>query len=283
MSSICFVDVLKKNLFNDKYSVHLSPKDIKFIDTLLNGNPEMFNQIHGMVDEIISDGVLDIHDIPKIVLLIGKIYKNNLIGEILKHVKILSVVRFTVDSLLESGLIPLPEVEIHIIKKIVDVSIDLLSTNIDIIEEKTRSCRAWFKRVFCKCCKSSSPSKSTEQVVIADKPKVDEPAVVDNSTIDELVVITDKPKVDKLVIPDKPKVDESSVPESVNNTVKIKPTCGCDCTKCENVVDPKCNSDCTKCDCDCTKSKNVVENKCNCEATKTNTKCNCPANCNCQK
>jgi hypothetical protein len=267
MSTTNFVNVLKNNLCIEKYSLHLSPLDIKYIDTLLNGNPEMFHQIHGMVDEIMKDGVLDIHDIPRIVLLIGKIYQTNLIGEILKHVKILSVVRFTVDSLLESGLIPLPEVEIIIIKKIVDVSIDLLSTNIDIIEEKTRSCRAWFKRVFCKCCKSSSPTNPP--------PKPVEPVVIDKPKVDEPVVVIDKPKVDEpVVVIDKPKVDEPSVPE--NNTLKIKPTCGCDCTKCENVVDPKCN-------CDCTKSKNTVNTKCNCEATRTNTKCNCPASCNCQK
>jgi hypothetical protein len=225
MTATGIVNVLKNNLQNDKYSVHLSPHDIKYVDTLLESNPEMFNQIHSMVDEIISDGVLDIHDIPKIVLLVSKIYKTNLIGEFIKKVKILSVIRFTVDSLLDSGLVPLPEIEIIIIKKIVDVSIDLLSTNVHRIEEETKTCWqgvvnlfttnhgggkatggvwAWFKHLFCSCHTDSA----------------------------------------------------------VSSPCVSKQKCNCDCTKCENVIDPVC-----KCDENC----------------KCFPKCNCTEKCNCSK
>ena len=232
------VNVLKNNLQNNKYSMHLSPLDIKYIDTLLDGNPEMFNQIHSMVDEIIGDGVLDIHDVPKIVLLVSKIYKTHLIGEIIKQVKILSVIRFTVDSLLESGLIPLPEIEIIIIKKIVDVSIDLLSTNIDIIEEEAKTCWAWCKHVFCSCHTVSVTKPPAQTLPVALPPS------------------SEHLRCSRVVTPKGGSPTELVV-KRLEAPCQTTPKCNCDCTKCKNVVDPKCN---------CTKNNM----KCNCSE-----KCNC--------
>ena len=259
MTATGIVNVLKNNLQNDKYSVHLSPHDIKYVDTLLESNPEMFNQIHSMVDEIISDGVLDIHDIPKIVLLISKIYKTNLIGEFIKKVKILSVIRFTVDSLLDSGLVPLPEIEIIIIKKIVDVSIDLLSTNVHRIEEETKTCWQGVVNLFttnhgggkatggvwkgAECHRTTNFKGSAKQLGTREAgTKCFAPGEV-WAWFKHLFC-------------------SCHTDSAVSSPCVSKQKCNCDCTKCENVIDPVC-----KCDENC----------------KCFPKCNCTEKCNCSK
>ena len=151
-----FSTILHNNLLLEKYAVHLSPSEIKYMYLLLNGNPKMFTQIHQTVDDILKDGVIDIHDIPNIVLLISKIYQSHMILEMVQHINLLSIIRFTIDSLLDSGLIPLPQMEITIIKKVVDVSIDLLSTNLNMVVKESKMCWKWFKELFHGCSTSTT-------------------------------------------------------------------------------------------------------------------------------
>ena len=163
-----FSTILHNNLLLEKYAVHLSPSEIKYMYLLLNGNPKMFTQIHQTVDDILKDGVIDIHDIPNIVLLISKIYQSHMILEMVQHINLLSIIRFTIDSLLDSGLIPLPQMEITIIKKVVDVSIDLLSTNLNMVVKESKMCWKWFKELFHGC--SPSPSTTVPTITVVQTP-----------------------------------------------------------------------------------------------------------------
>jgi hypothetical protein len=154
------ITTLKANLHLEKYAVHLTPNEIQYFDVLMERNPEVFNKIQQTVDEIMSDGVVDLHDIPKIVLLISQMYQANVLTEFIHHIRLLSLVKFTVDCLLDSGLLPIPQVEIIIIKRIVDTTIDLLSTNLDTIARKTKKCRT---NIYTLCCSEFDDDPTNDQ------------------------------------------------------------------------------------------------------------------------
>jgi hypothetical protein len=143
------ISTLKANLHTEKYAVHLTANETQYFDVLMERNPEVFTKIQQTVDEIMSDGVVDLHDIPKIILLISQMYQANVLVEFIHHIRLLSLVRFTIDCLLDSGLLPIPQVEIFVIKRIVDTTIDLLSTNMDMISQKTKKCRTG---LYWACC-----------------------------------------------------------------------------------------------------------------------------------
>ena len=146
------ITTLRTNLHLEKYAVHLSDNEKQYISVLMEKNPEVFAKIQQTMDDIMADGVVDLHDIPKIILLISQMYQANVLVEFIQHIRLLSLVKFTVDCLLDSGLLPIPQVEVVIIKRIVDTTIDLLSTNMDTIQgmvKKTKKCRTW---VYWLCC-----------------------------------------------------------------------------------------------------------------------------------
>ena len=143
------ITTLKANLHLEKYAIHLTANETQYIEVLMERNPEVFTKIQQTVDEIMSDGVVDLHDIPKIILLISQMYQANVLTEFIHHIRLLSLVRFTVDCLLDSGLLPIPQAEIFVIKRIVDTTIDLLSTNMDVIVQKTKKCRTG---MYWMCC-----------------------------------------------------------------------------------------------------------------------------------
>lgn len=147
------ITTLKANIHLEKYAVHLTTNEKQYLDILMEKNPEVFTKIQQTMDEIMADGVVDLHDIPKIILLISQMYQGNVLVEFIKHIRLLSLVKFTIDCLLDSGLLPIPQVEVIIIKRIVDTTIDLLSTNMDTIVQgtiqKTKKCRTW---MYWLCC-----------------------------------------------------------------------------------------------------------------------------------
>jgi hypothetical protein len=147
-----FIEVLRNNISNDKYTVYLSQAEIHYIDTLLSSKPEVFGEIQTTVDGIIGDGKIDVHDLPNIVLLVTQIYRANLLAKLASTVNMVQVVRFTIDTLLDSGIILLPQYELIIIRKVVDTSLDLLATNIVTIDQDAKSCWAWLYRLWCGCC-----------------------------------------------------------------------------------------------------------------------------------
>lgn len=128
------IDIVCKNINIEKYSINLNEHEINYIKNLTKNNPEIFTDVQKTIDDIMSDGKIDLHDLPKIILLISQIVKSHVIENAVKNIDIISVIRFVMDSLLDSGLLPLPNIELQLIKKIVDSSLDLLKmdTNINI-------------------------------------------------------------------------------------------------------------------------------------------------------
>jgi len=132
------LNVLLNNLNNPSITLNLD--EIKYVQGLLQTNPEVFNKIADTVNNIMSDGKIDLHDLPQLLLLITQIYNSNLIHSLLNNVDIINIIQYTIDSLLSSDLLPLPNIEVKTIKSIIDTSINLLRLNIIPIENEVSNC-----------------------------------------------------------------------------------------------------------------------------------------------
>jgi len=131
-----FTNILLHNLSNPKkISISLNPNEIRYIKKMVDDHPEIFDKISIQINDLIQEKILGIHDLPQIIIIISNVYNSNIISEIRYKVDIINVVQYTIDSILDCDLIPLPEIEESIIKKIVDSSINLLRMNIKKEEE----------------------------------------------------------------------------------------------------------------------------------------------------
>ena len=119
--------------------------EIKYVKTLIGSNPEVFDSISTHLNNIVSDGKIDIHDIPEIVLILSTIVKINF-RKIVNHISVLSVVEYMLHVLLTSKLLPLPPVEKALLNKVVDVSFKLLEAESAVIEADCKTC--WLS-----CCR----------------------------------------------------------------------------------------------------------------------------------
>jgi len=99
------LNVLLNNLNNPSITLNLD--EIKYVQGLLQTNPEVFNKIADTVNNIMSDGKIDLHDLPQLLLLITQIYNSNLIHSLLNNV---DIIQYTLDSLLSYDLLPLPNI-----------------------------------------------------------------------------------------------------------------------------------------------------------------------------
>lgn len=123
-------EIILDKITNNKLSIILNNDEIIYLQTLLAKNPEVFSKISENINNIMADGKLDLHDIPQIILLISNSINANLIKHILVNVDIINIIQFTINTLLESELLPFPDFELTIIKYVIDSSLTLLRTNI---------------------------------------------------------------------------------------------------------------------------------------------------------
>ena len=98
----------------------------------------ILNKIKDEIDNILKDDIIDLHDLPQIILLISDIYNNHIFENTIENIGIPNIVQFTLDSIIDSPILPLPDIEKSIIKKIIDSSLQLLKFKSDII--KTTEC-----------------------------------------------------------------------------------------------------------------------------------------------
>jgi hypothetical protein len=148
------VSTLSAALSLDKYASCLSESEIVFMHKLCNNCPDVFSNIKITVNAIMADGKVDIFDVPKLICLFTQIYKDRVILYVVNNVRVTSLIRFTLDVLLDAGIIPVQDVSKDVIKKVVDASLDLLDTN-----TTTQTIKSCWHSLFrcgctgCACCK----------------------------------------------------------------------------------------------------------------------------------
>ena len=117
-------------LNDPKYSILLNHSEIEYIHFLLSNYPELFHQMEQDIEMIISDRKIDYHDIPLIILLISNMYHTDIIHTNINNIEIINLIKFIVDSILQSDYIPLPHLERYIIQQLIDSSLELLKFNL---------------------------------------------------------------------------------------------------------------------------------------------------------
>jgi hypothetical protein len=133
-----------------KFSVNLTPQEIAVITALVNDAsgailPQIKTTIEGLLKE---DSKLSLHDIPQLVLLIAQLFQSNFFG--VKNINLLNVIKYTLDSLLDSNILPIPGGLESVAKTIMDTSIELLNTTIPVVEEECWTIMSYLSLCFCK-------------------------------------------------------------------------------------------------------------------------------------
>jgi len=149
LTTLQIVDAVSKVLGNPGLTI--TPAEHEFLTSLIRDSPETFEEVNRSIMGIISDGRINFHDIPQIVLVISHIFRATLHGDdavrrtLTRDVNLINIVRLVLDALLDSGLLPLPAAEIAVIKRIVDTSLGLLATELPkvavVIEPEYQNCR----------------------------------------------------------------------------------------------------------------------------------------------
>jgi hypothetical protein len=130
------------NISNPDYN--LTQEQIKWIKNFIALSPNSLEIIVTDLENIIQDGRIDLHDIPIIIKLITDIYHyDSLKIGILEPKIVISVIKYTINALIDSQYINLPLIEKTRINNIINVSLDLLSTNLT--ANKATSCFNIFK------------------------------------------------------------------------------------------------------------------------------------------
>jgi hypothetical protein len=124
----------KLNELKSKLTYNIDDKVVKLIKLLVQDSSDSIKAISSLFEEISADGKLDLNDVPKIVLVVTKLYKTNLkelFGKnSLKVEDLLEFIKFIVHSVIELDLIKVDDKQK--IFQLLDVSLLLLDTTIEI-------------------------------------------------------------------------------------------------------------------------------------------------------
>ena len=131
--------LLLVNLFSNidsvnklKTSIVISDKSIDIINMLLKNSPKIFDDFGKNITSIMNDGILDVSDMPSIILLLKDFLNLNLKNKI-RDLTVQDSVQFIKDLLLL--LIEEKYIKVNDRKtaeKIIDTSIELLSSSINV-------------------------------------------------------------------------------------------------------------------------------------------------------
>jgi len=117
-------------------SYHLTADQVVWINQFILASPDSFTKITDDIKSITATGEIGVHNIPQIVRLLADIYNNEALkAGMTNPANIIAFIKFTLDTILSSKLLILPDTEKELIKEIVDASLDLLATNLTPIEK----------------------------------------------------------------------------------------------------------------------------------------------------
>jgi len=116
--------------------IALKTEEINFITKILSKHPHLFHDISIKINDILSTKHITIGDIPNIVHIISILYIENFNYN---NINIIECIRFTVNTLLHSGLLPLNLTDIYIIEHIIESSLNLLQTNLPEITNEIKT------------------------------------------------------------------------------------------------------------------------------------------------
>jgi hypothetical protein len=112
-------------------SYNLTPQQQIWINLLITNSPECFVQIDTDIQKMVSSGSIGVQNIPQIIQLCVDILNQATLKQgMANSVNIYVLIKFILDVLLQSPLLPLPANEKTTIQILVDTSLSLLSTSL---------------------------------------------------------------------------------------------------------------------------------------------------------
>jgi hypothetical protein len=122
-------ELLLANVSSPSYK--LTKDQINWINQFIAASPDSFKQIDNDLAVIVASGQIGLHTIPQLVHLFADIYINGALKVgVSNPANIIAFVRFTIDMILESKYLILPDIEKELIRQLVDTSLNLLAMNI---------------------------------------------------------------------------------------------------------------------------------------------------------
>jgi hypothetical protein len=141
-----FHTTLATNLNNPRCTSFLDEDDERFLQRIVECNPDLIDTLFDTILNTIQSEVLDLHMIPSLVLLLFR----GMSGFLTEYSSprhgppdLTSVLRFVIDSLIDSELFCLPNVKRKVVRESVDTSIELLRTTLPTIVEEEQRCCGW--------------------------------------------------------------------------------------------------------------------------------------------
>jgi hypothetical protein len=115
-------------------SINLTENEINIINLILKNHPELLNNICNDIYDIVKDNVINVNDIPRIILLLKDVInlystKNNLK---IKKNDIIDFIKNILIILINSDIIKIDSENKILINNLIILSVQLLETNINI-------------------------------------------------------------------------------------------------------------------------------------------------------
>jgi len=118
--------------FDNKHGIVLTNNETDFINRLMKESPQAFHDVSSEISSILQNRVIEISDIPQLLYIIAVIY----IKEFqYKNINVIACIQYTLETIIESGLLPINNYEEKLLKMIIETSLKLLKTNLPMIEE----------------------------------------------------------------------------------------------------------------------------------------------------
>ena len=147
--SLVLSSILSENTNKTQHIFYLSQDELKFIQMVIKSYPHKIHQMHEEIKLLVIKGIIQLYDIPQIVIILSNIYHDLL----LKHptdnpISVIHIIKFTIDSVLDAELIPLPNVEISIINQIINTALTLLNMKLPAVKPEESCCVTYFPSSF---------------------------------------------------------------------------------------------------------------------------------------
>jgi len=140
-----YITAFYKNTKNVEYTSLLSKDEIDFLETILSKDQETLIYLFESVKSIVTNKCVDTHHIPTMLLIISKIYKDYTSNHVGKDIHWISIIRFTLDTILDADVFYIPKIESFLLKKVIDHSLELLELNLpNLVKiDKEICCSSW--------------------------------------------------------------------------------------------------------------------------------------------
>jgi hypothetical protein len=133
-------------------SYNLTPEQMNWINQFISASPDSFSKIKTDIETITSTGQIGIQNIPQIIHLLADVYNSGALKNNLSNpANVIIFIRFTLDVIITSKYVVLPDVEKELLQSLVDTSLNLLIMNLGSIEKATSTLSSKCFHLF-KCC-----------------------------------------------------------------------------------------------------------------------------------